>query len=683
MKFLLQTPFIFNLTTTFNNEFSSLFFIQFAVNNSHCRICKGTQIRRTSTSHFPNIFTNKNILQTHQKQQYQQQKHSQMVAENILSLTQNGDERKKSYVHGAGSKNPLLYSTIGERLRLAARQFPTREFVLFKKDGVRKTYREVLEDSERLATGLIHLGMEKGDRIGIWSPNKYEWITTQFASALAGFILVNINPMYHADDLCYAVEQVGIKTLICPPAFKRSNYYGTLRELIPELEDAAPGDGRISTDTFPKLRNLIVFKMGNGSETEATGIDENGNEDGKFNGAWDYEHVLNMGTVEDRRRLAQNEANVQPDDQANIQYTSGTTGKPKGATLTHHNIVNNAYFVGLRAGYHEKRAIICIPNPLYHCFGCVMGSLAALVHFNTCVFPAPSFEPLAALTAIHEERCTAVYGTPTMFIDMLGHEEYPNFDYSSIHSGIVAGAPCPVTLCSRLVNDLGMQNLQVCYGTTETSPVSFMSVCEDPPEERIRNVGHIMDHLEAAIVDSDGKIVPRGQRGDLLIRGYSLMYGYWDNEEATRAVIGKDRWYRSGDIGVMNENGTVSIVGRYKDMIIRGGENIYPTEVEQFIDKHPAVADVQVIGVPDERFGEVVCAWIRLKNGATITENDIREYCSGKIAHYKVPKYILFKDIADFPLTVTGKVKKYEMREISKRELKLENVKSHFNEAGI
>ncbi|CAK5025052.1 unnamed protein product [Meloidogyne enterolobii] len=621
MKFILQPPLLFNLTTL--NGIPSLFFVRSAV-NSECRFCRGIQIR--TTSHLPYISARNNFLsyKTNKNLLYRKQHFSQMVAESILSLstTQNGEEQKKSYVHGAASKNPLLYSTIGERLRLAASLFPTREFVLFKRDRVRKTYKDVLEDSERLATGLIHLGMEKGDRIGIWSPNKYEWITTQFASALAGFILVNINPMYHADDLCYAVEQVGIKTLICPPAFKRSQYYNTLRELIPELEDAPPGDGRISTDTFPKLRNLIVFKMGNGTEA---GIDENGNEDGRYNGAWDYNQVLNMGTVEDRRRLAQNEANVQPDDQANIQYTSGTTGKPKGATLTHHNIVNNAYFVGLRAGYHEKRAIICIPNPLYHCFGCVMGSLAALVHFNTCVFPAPSFEPLAALEAIHEERCTAVYGTPTMFIDMLGHEEYPSFDYSSIHSGIVAGAPCPVTLCSRLVNELGMKNLQV---------------------------GHIMDHLEAAIVDADGKIVPRGQRGDLLIRGYSLMYGYWDNEEATRAVIGKDRWYRSGDIGVMNENGTVSIVGRYKDMIIRGGENIYPTEVEQFIDKHPAVADVQVIGVPDERFGEVVCAWIRLKNGATITESDIREYCAGKIAHYKVPKYILFKDITDFPLTV-------------------------------
>uniref|UniRef100_A0A914HHD9 Medium-chain acyl-CoA ligase ACSF2, mitochondrial n=1 Tax=Globodera rostochiensis TaxID=31243 RepID=A0A914HHD9_GLORO len=580
-------------------------------------------------------------------------------AMNIHSLA----DQAKSYVHGC-SEQPLLFETIAERLRMAARKFPSREFVIFKREEIRKNYRDVLADSERLAAGLVHLGMEKGDRLGIWAPNKYEWITAQFASALGGFVLVNVNPMYHSEDLCYAIEKVGIKTLIAPPTFKRTDYYGILRELIPELEGAPRGDGRLCTDAFPKLRNLVIFDA----------------EKRTFNGAWSYDAVMGMGTADDRRKLEQYEASTQPDDPCNIQYTSGTTGKPKGATLTHHNILNNAFFVGLRAGYADHRTLICIPNPLYHCFGCVMGSLAALVHFQTCVFPAPSFEPLAALQAIHEERCTAVYGTPTMYIDMMSHAEYPNFDYSSVRSGIVAGAPCPVTLCSRLVNELGMKDLQVCYGTTETSPVSFMSILDDPPEERIRNVGHIMAHLEAVIVDKEGRVTPRGQRGDLLVRGYSVMYGYWDSTIHSSSDVAKDRWYRTGDIGVMHPSGTVSIVGRSKDMIVRGGENVYPTEVEQFIDRHPAVADVHVIGVPDNRYGETICAWIRLKNDATVSGEEIREYCKGKIAHYKIPKYILFKDVSDFPMTVTGKIKKFEMREISLRELGLEKVRSHYSE---
>uniref|UniRef100_A0A915DAB0 Medium-chain acyl-CoA ligase ACSF2, mitochondrial n=1 Tax=Ditylenchus dipsaci TaxID=166011 RepID=A0A915DAB0_9BILA len=432
-----------------------------------------------------------------------------------------GDEFKnsyvqgKSYIHGT-STTSLLFDTIGQRLRLAAKKYPDREFVIFKKENVRKTYKEVLEDSEKLALGLIHLGIEKGDRVGkaksesqLISSYIYrhlvtqqnEWIATQFGCALAGLILVNVNPMYRTEDLSYAIDKVGIKALLAPPEFKSSEYYNTLKDLIPELEKYPKGVGKITTDSFPKLRHLIIF------DTE---------EDRSYNGAWRYNHVVQLGNAEDRRKLYQIEESVLPDSPANIQYTSGTTGKPKGATLTHHNIVNNAYFVGLRGGYHEKKTIICIPNPLYHCFGCVMGSLSALVHFQTCVFPAPSFEPIAALKAIHEERCTAVYGTPTMYIDMLNHPEFHNYDYGSIRSGIVAGAPCPITLCARLVDDLGMQDLQVCYGTTETSPVSFMSIREDPPEERIRNVGHIMDHLEAAIVDKEGKIVPRGEKGTCL-----------------------------------------------------------------------------------------------------------------------------------------------------------------------
>lgn len=581
----------------------------------------------------------------------------------IETVNGNYEDAQRSYLHGC-STVPLLFDTVGQRLRLAAKKFPDREFVIFKRDNIRKTYKQVLEDSENLAIGLIHLGLEKGDRVGIWSPNKYEWIVAQFGTALAGLILVNVNPMYQSEDLWYAIEKVGIKCLIAPPAFKRSNYYQTLVSTIPDLVDYPEGMGKIQTDSFPKLRNLIIF-----------------DEDGKaYRGAWKYSDVVRMGTEEDRLKLARTETYIQPDDPVNIQYTSGTTGKPKGATLTHHNIVNNAYFVGRRAGYHERRTIICIPNPLYHCFGCVMGSLSALIHFQTCVFPAPSFEPLAALQAIHEERCTAVYGTPTMFIDMINHPEYRNYDYTSICSGFVAGAPCPVTLCAKLVNDLGMVDLQVCYGTTETSPVSFMSVRDDAPEDRIRNVGHIMDHLEAVIVDKEGTVVPHGQRGELLVRGYSVMRGYWDSEEQTKAEITPDRWYHTGDVGVMHANGTISIVGRSKDMIVRGGENIYPTEIEQFLFRHPDIDDAQIIGVPDERFGEVVCAWIRLNRGATATEEHIREYCKGKIAHFKIPKYILFKEMQDFPMTVTGKIKKYEMREISKQELGLENVESHFSQ---
>ncbi|ROT47275.1 AMP-binding protein [Candidatus Cardinium hertigii] len=564
-------------------------------------------------------------------------------------------EMKKSYVHGCTS-TALLFETIGQRMRMAATKFPDRTFVIFKREGIQKTYKEVLEDSEKLALGLIHLGMKQGDRVGIWAPNTYEWITTQFGAALAGLILVNVNPMYQLEDLSYALANVGIKVLIAPPAFKRSEYYKILCTLIPGLEHAPRGEGQVKTAIFPQLQHLILFDA----------------ENRVFNGTWSYSHVMQMGTDSNRMQLAQIEQNILFDAPANIQYTSGTTGKPKGAILTHHNIVNNAYFVGLRSGYHEKRSIICIPNPLYHCFGCVMGSLSALIHFQTCVFPAPSFEPLAALQAIDEEKCTAVYGTPTMFIDMMNHAEYPTYDYSSIISGIIAGAPCPVTLCTKLVNEFGMRDLQVCYGTTETSPVSFMSIREDPPEERIRNVGHIMDHLEAAIVDKAGKIVQRGEKGQVLVRGYSVMQGYWGDIE--QSAITEDRWYHTGDIGVMHAQGTVSIVGRSKDMIVRGGENIYPTEVEQFLDKHPDIDDVQIIGVPDERFGEVVCAWIRLKQGTTTTEEDIRAYCQGKIAHFKIPKYIFFKEANEFPMTATGKIKKYKMRETSKQALQLYSI---------
>eukprot|EP00080_Pristionchus_pacificus_P011598 PDM71618.1 acs-1 [Pristionchus pacificus] len=708
---------------------------------------------------------------------------------------------RRSYVHGA-SECQLLFETVGDLLRSASEKVPDREFVIFKRDGVRKTYKEVLNDAEDLASGLLHLGVEKGDRIGIWGPNTYEWVVTQFAAALGGMILVNINPSYQSEELKFAIDKVGIKVLIAPPGFKKSNYYQSA--IIPEVVTKSEGRSDISTHAFPTFRHLIIFDR----------------EDKSYQGAWRYSDVIKMGNESDRLKLSQIEREIQPDDPCNIQYTSGTTGEPKGATLSHHNITNNAFFVGYRAGYQEQ--------------------------------------------AIDSEGCTALYGTPTMFIDMLNHPDFHKYNMTTIRSGFIAGAPCPITLCQRLVKEMNMHDLQVCYGTTETSPVSFMSIRNDPPEQRIKSVGHIMDHLEAAIIDKFGKMVPRGEKGEVVVRGYSVMRCYWNSEEQTRKEITADRWYHTGDIGVMHENGTVSIVGRSfmgtafapvksdiagnvrtrwlkdpigqdtlqkliasdlkdnggklgiategllwlkrgqefmllmlifmvrdyrkdkasteslvsyskwptmadpvvedqssssqdevlqiktltkkqiqvlyrllilivdnfgggrkdlfgceggrregtstaegrkeeregggwkergveeceekrlegpmggeekKDMIVRGGENIYPTEVENFLDRYQKVADVHIVGVPDERFGEVVCAWIRLKDEyeGRCTEHEIREFCAGKIAHFKVPRYILFKKEKDFPMTATGKVKKFEIREISKIELARRN----------
>ncbi|RCN46728.1 AMP-binding enzyme [Ancylostoma caninum] len=560
-------------------------------------------------------------------------------------------------------------------------QTPDKEFVIFKRQKIRRTYHQVLKD--RLASGLIHLGIEKGDRVGVWGPNTYEWLTVQLATALGGMVLVNINPCYQSEELRFALGKVGIKALITPPSFKKSNYYDSLRDVIPEISLWLPGRSGISSSCFPTFRHLIIF----------------GDPEYKpYCGAWEYSEVMKMGTEGDRLKLMKTEREIQPDDSIIIQYTSGTTGQPKGATLTHHNVLNNAYFIGIRAGYHEQKTIICVPNPLYHCFGCVLGVLCALTHLQTCVFPAPSFEALAALQAVEEEkcepadigfsrcfasscskfdfRCTALYGTPTMFIDLLNHPEFCNYNFNSIRSGIISGAPCPATLCRRMVNEMNMKDMQVCYGTTEISPIAFMSTRDDPPEQRIKNVGHIMDHLEAAIVDKCGRILPRGEKGEVVVRGYSVMRGYWNSEEQTKEEITEDRC----DIAVMNDDGTISIVGRSKDMINRGGENIYPAEVEQFLIKHPKIEDAHVVGVPDERYGESVCAWVRLHESAVgnLTEEQIKDWCKGKISHFKIPRYILFKKEHEFPLTVSGKVKKFEIREKSKIALGLQQVVSHF-----
>uniref|UniRef100_A0A914Z375 Medium-chain acyl-CoA ligase ACSF2, mitochondrial n=1 Tax=Panagrolaimus superbus TaxID=310955 RepID=A0A914Z375_9BILA len=568
-----------------------------------------------------------------------------------------------SYVYGA-SNVPLLHHTIGERFRMAVTHCSGREVVIFKNEEIRKTYKELYDDSRQLAASLLHLGLEKGDRVGIWGPNYYEWIVTQFATAMAGLVLVNINPAYQSNELRFALHKVEVKALITPPKHKSSNYYRTLCEIIPEMTAAPIGIGKIKSKDLPELKHIILFKP---------------EENKPYKGVWHYSEVIEAAGSLDFKQLDEIEKRIKFDDPVNVQYTSGTTGNPKAATLSHHNLVNNSYFIGHRMGLHKTREIMCLPPPLYHTFGCGMGVLCAINHHQTCIFPSPSFNAEATVKALIEEKATMLYGTPTMFIDILNRPELKEANLIELHGGIIAGAPCPTVLCERLIRELGMSDFVVCYGSTEISPVIAMSYTSDPPEERTKSVGHVMDHCEMAIVDSEGCLVKRGDKGELLARGYSVMRGYFHDEEKTRDSITADRWYHTGDTAYMNENGSVVISGRSKDMIIRGGENIYPTEIEFFLMKHRCVADAQVIGVPDERYGEEICVWIRLKPDCKLTEKELKEYCKGKISHNKIPKYILFKKESEFPLTATGKVMKYELRNISRKELGLDQVQSHFN----
>ncbi|GMT34022.1 hypothetical protein PFISCL1PPCAC_25319 [Pristionchus fissidentatus] len=571
-----------------------------------------------------------------------------------------------SYVHGTSS-HPLLYETIGHRFRAAVEAVPDKTLYVFDHQNVRKSYAEAYADARRLACALLELGLKPGDRVGIWGPNNYEWVTCQMATAIGGFIQVNINPSYQSEELRFALEKVGVRCLITPRAHKRSNYFRTIHDVIPNLAAAKAGSGHVKSRNLPDLEHIVMF-----------GEHEN------VKGAWRYEDLLlGVGSTSESRLKAIEET-IRVDDPVNIQYTSGTTGYPKGASLTHHNLLNNSYFQGLRSAYDRGDHIICIPNPLYHCFGSTMGVLNAMSHKQTTVFPDAGFNPLRTLEVVAKERCTSLYGTPTMFIDILQHLDdirAAGLNVNSLNAGYIAGAPCPFALCDRLVNELGMRNLCVLYGSTEMSPVVTMSLLEHAPSERIKNVGYVMDHVELLVVDDEGQVVPRGIKGELLARGYCNMRGYYNDEERTKKELTPDRWYHTGDTAHISDDGAVNIVGRTKDMIIRGGENIYPTEIEQFLFKLRGVADAQVIGVPDERMGEAVCAWIRLREGVhDITPEMIQEACKGKIAHFKIPKYVLIKKEADFPLTATGKVKKYELRLISKKELGLEQVRSHFNE---
>jgi fatty-acyl-CoA synthase len=555
----------------------------------------------------------------------------------------------RSYVHG-GSEKPLIGQTLGEYFDAAARRWADCDALIVRQQNLRWTYRELQQRVDGFAAGLLALGLQPGDRIGIWSPNNSEWVITQFATAKAGIILVNINPSYRLAELEYALNKVGCKALITATALKSSDYIAMLNELAPELASCRPGQLRAAK--LPDLRMMI--RIG-----------------GPSPGMLAFEDVAGLGTDAERQRLREIAAELQFDDPINIQFTSGTTGFPKGATLTHHNILNNGYFIGETMHLTEKDRI-CIPVPLYHCFGMVLGNLACVTHGSAMVYPGEAFDPQAVLATVQDERCTGLYGVPTMFIAELGHADFKRFDLSSLRTGIMAGSPCPTEIMKRVVGEMHMRDVTICYGMTETSPVSFQTAADDPLEKRVGSVGRIHPHLEVKVVDESGRIVPPGMPGELCTRGYSVMRGYWNDGDKTAEAIDSGRWMHTGDLATLDEDGYCNIVGRIKDMVIRGGENIYPREIEEFLYRHPKVQDVQVIGVPDAKYGEELCAWIRLKAEQQASPEDIREFCKGQIAHYKIPRYVKFVD--SFPMTVTGKIQKYLMREQMTRELGLEEV---------
>ena len=553
----------------------------------------------------------------------------------------------RSYVHGASEK-PLLGDTIGQFFDAVCAKWPDRPALVVRHQKVRLSYGELKEAVDKLAAGLLTLGLHPGDRIGIWSPNNSEWVLTQFATAKAGLILVNINPAYRVAELEYALNKVGCKALILAERFKTSDYLAMLRELAPELAHAMPG--KLESARLPALRAVITLGAAN------------------HPGCLRFADILARGGAAEAKRIAALAPLLQFDEPINIQFTSGTTGFPKGATLSHHNILNNGFFIGeaMRLSPADR---LCIPVPLYHCFGMVLGNLAAVTHGACMVFPGEGFDALATLQTVAEERCTALHGVPTMFIAELDHAEFSRFDLTSLRTGIMAGSPCPIEVMKRAVDTMHLGEITIAYGMTETSPVSFQSSTDDPFDRRVATVGRIHPHLEVKIVDTQGRIVPTGTPGELLTRGYAVMLGYWDDEERTREAIDAARWMHTGDLATIDEEGYCNIVGRIKDMVIRGGENVYPREIEEFLYRHPKVLDVQVIGVPDDRYGEEICAWVRLRPGTSANEEEIRAFCREQIAHYKVPRYVKFVD--EFPMTVTGKIQKYIMRERTIAELGL------------
>ncbi|MGU7782898.1 AMP-binding protein [Burkholderia sp. PU8-34] len=560
-----------------------------------------------------------------------------------------------AHVQGA-TGIPLSEATIGRFLRDTARRFPDRPAVVFREQGVRWTWAEFDEQVDRLAAGLLSLGIEKGDRVGIWSPNRVEWLLVQFATARIGAILVNINPAYRIAELEYALRKVGCKALVTAEQFKTSDYLSMLLEIAPELHSGIAGN--LDCARVPDLRVVISVN------------------DPGISGVTPFPSVMQRG-AEVLREMGETsvdaiEESLSAQDAINIQFTSGTTGSPKGATLTHRNIVNNARFVAMAMKLSEADSL-CIPVPLYHCFGMVLGVLACVSVGAQMVFPGEGFDAGATLAAVSEERCTALHGVPTMFIAELQHPDFASFDLGSLRTGIMAGSPCPVETMNQVVDRMHMREVTIAYGMTETSPVSFQSATTDPLDKRTTTVGTIQPHLEVRIVDTSGNTVAVGETGELCTKGYSVMLGYWGEAEKTRESI-VDGWMHTGDLATIDADGYCNIVGRLKDMVIRGGENIYPREIEEYLFRHPKLQNVQVFGVPDQKNGEELCAWIVLKQGEYATEDEIREFCRGQIAHYKVPKYIRFVD--ELPMTVTGKIQKFAMRQEMVRLLGLNEQKT-------